>query len=82
MLMDSDCAAEVLRLCYQAVMEYQEIDDITPETERQYPALLETIRFQKELDPPRCITLTVRIRFEEQRSTRSPRWREGGARTQ
>lgn len=40
---------EVLGLCYQAVMEYQEIGDITPETERQYPALLEAIRFQKDL---------------------------------
>jgi hypothetical protein len=47
--MTPDCTAEVLSLCYQAVMEYQQIDDITPETERQYPALLETIQVQKNL---------------------------------
>lgn len=47
--MDSECTAEVLSLCYQAVMEYQQIDDITPDTERQYPALLDTISSQQSL---------------------------------
>ncbi|MCL2552765.1 MAG: hypothetical protein FWE15_01005 [Actinomycetia bacterium] len=47
--MDSECAAEVLGLCYQAVMEYQQIDDITPDTERRYPALLDTISTQQSL---------------------------------
>jgi hypothetical protein len=47
--MDSQCATEVLGLCYQAVMEYQQIDDITPDTERQCPALLDTISTQQSL---------------------------------